>query len=155
MFVYSLQNLATVNFAQHDVLATHCGYRIHHSPSIAMKLRQCVQVRLSVVDTHVPTKRCSVEPQIAMCELHSLWPSSSSTRVIDCCRCIFIRRPRLWLSIKFVENLVRLGSNHKAMLRCYASKCFIKLWVNQQYLGATMLNDVCNFIGNKPKIDWR
>ena len=155
MFVYSLQNLATINFAQHDVLATHCCYRVNHSPSIAVKLRQCVQVRFPVIHTHVPTKRCSVEPQVAMCELNSLRPSSRATGVIDCCRCIFIQRPLLWLSIKFVENLVRLGSNHKTMLRCYASKCFIQFWINEQYFGATMLNNVGNLVGNKPKIDWR
>ena len=41
------------------------------------------------------------------------------------------------------------------MLRCYASKCFIQFWINQQYFGTTMLNNVGNLVCNKPKIDWR
>ena len=56
----SSKNLGTIHLAQNNVLSTHRCHRVHHAPAIAMKLRQCVQIHITVIHSHVPTKRCSI-----------------------------------------------------------------------------------------------
>ena len=74
--------------------ATHCSYCVHHAPTVAMELRQRMQVHIAIVYSHVPTKGCGVQPNVAMSKLNTLWPRSRPAGVIDCRGCIFIWRPR-------------------------------------------------------------
>ena len=60
------KNFGAIDLAKDNMRTAHCGNRVHHSPTIAMKLRQCMQIYIAVIHSHVPTKRCGVQPNISM-----------------------------------------------------------------------------------------
>ena len=154
VFVYTAQNLCPINFAQHHMRSAHCGHCVHHAPTIAMKLRQRVQVHIAVVYSHVPTKRCGVQPQIAMRKLHTFRTSRCATGVVNCCRGIFIGRPRFGLCRIVVQQLVAFGPNDETMLSRNVFQRIFKLGVNDEHLCTTMLDDVSNLFSREPKVDW-
>ena len=76
-----------------------------------MELRKRVQVNIAIVDSHLPTESCRVQPQVAMCELHAFGTRGCATRVVNGrCR-IFIRSPGLGFNTKAHQNLVGLGTD--------------------------------------------
>ena len=57
-----------------------------------------------------------------MRELYALWTGSGATRVIDCCREVFVWFPSPRLLVKCIQFLIGLRANDKSMLGCDASK---------------------------------
>ena len=106
VLVDTSQNFSAVYFAQNNVFATHCGHRINHAPTIAMKLRKCVQVNIAIIHTKLPTKGCRVHPQVAMRELNTLRASSGATGVVHRCSGIFIWCPSFRLNTIFIQDAV-------------------------------------------------
>ena len=73
-----VENFCAINFSQNDMSNTHSGGGVQHSPPVAVELGEGVQVNVTVVNAHVPAENRSIEPHIAMCELHAFRASRCS-----------------------------------------------------------------------------
>ena len=135
----------SINFAKHNMSSTHRGNRVHHAPTIAMKLGKSMQVDVAIIDSHVPTKRCCVQPNIAVGQLDTFRPCSSATGVVDRRSCIFVWRPRPWLCGIVVQQFITFRSDDETMFGRNIFERIFKLRVDNQHFSATMLNDVANF----------
>ena len=71
----------------------HARDGVDHSPTIAMELRQGMQIDIAIIDTHLPTKGGRIQPQVAMRELNALRACSRATGVVDCGGGIFVGSP--------------------------------------------------------------
>ena len=60
MLLDAAQNFDAVDLAENDVFSPHSGDGIEHSPAVAVKLRQRVEVDVAVSDTHVPPENGGV-----------------------------------------------------------------------------------------------
>ena len=96
-----------------------------------MELWERVQVNIAVVDVHLPTKDCSVDPQVAMRKLHTLRTRCCSTGVVDGCSGIFIWHPCGRLGVVLVQDGVRPRTNNKLVLGGHRRKRLFKFWVDE------------------------
>ena len=76
-----------------------------------MKLWERVQVNIAIIDAHLPTESCRVQPQVSMRELHTFRTSGRATCVVDRCCGVFVGGPGFWFNAITQQNLVRLGTD--------------------------------------------
>ena len=131
MLFNATQNFGTVYFAQNNVASTHAGDAIDHAPTVAMELWKRVQVHIAIVDTHLPTESCCVQPQVAMRELHTFGSSRCATRVVDRCGGVFIGNPGFGFNPEAHENLIRCSADDEFVFALNGFHCFNKFGVNE------------------------
>ena len=132
---------------------THSGGGIQHSPPIAVELGEGMQIDVSVVNAHMPAENCSIEPHIAMCELHAFRASRCSRGVVNRCRRVFIWFPCDGLDVITHQLVIGFRSDDPFHLTFDILHCLFKFGVNEQNAGAGVLDDVRHLFSNKPEVD--
>jgi hypothetical protein len=153
VFRDAAQDLGSVDLADDDVSSTHAGRCICHSPTVAMKLRQGVQVHIAIVHPEMPTERGRVDPEIAMGQLHPLRTGSGATGVVDRRRGVLVGLPDLRLGFESHQFVVRYGADDQRALTAHTCERLGEVGVDEQDPSAGVVDDVLDLFGDETEVD--
>ena len=147
------QNLGSVDLAQHHVCSAHAGDGVHHSPTVAMELRERVQVHVAIVDSHLPAERGRVQPQVAVSQLHALGSSGRSAGVVDGGGGVFVGSPCFRLHSVSHQGIIGAIADDELVLAFDCAHGFFQFRIDEQHSCTAVLDDVFHFFGNQAEVD--
>ncbi len=153
MLLHAPQDLGAVNLAQDHLRHSHARRRERHTPAVAVKHRQRVQIDVSHRHPGVPSEGGCVHPDIAMGELDPLRTSGRPAGVVDRGRRVLIGRHGPRLDALREDRRVGFVTEDEAVLDVDARNGIGELGIDHQHRRAGMLDDVLDLRGAESKVD--
>src|SRR5579872_2689155 len=155
--LYAGEDLLAVHLAQHDMAPGHAPHGVGHPPPVAVEHRQRVEQDVPVGDAGVPSERHGVQRAVAMRQLHTLRARRRAGGVVHRAGGVLVRLPALRLASLCdgsEELAVRLRAvEHDALARRDARQCLVELGIDEQHLGAGVLDDEGDLARVEPVVD--
>ena len=157
MFLHSVEDLRTVNLAQHNVFAAHAGDCVGLTPPIAVEHRERMNVRVPITDAGMPPKCQRIGPRVAMGDLYTLRARRGARGVVDRCGGVLVWFPCGGLRLAIAERCKQCGVvdpvEHNHVLNCHVFDHVVLLRVHQEHPGTGMLDDVVDLFGVQSEVD--
>ena len=148
------QDLGAVDLAQDDLRHPHARHGERHSPAVAMKHREGVDVDVAIADPGVQAEGHGIDPDIAVSRLDTLGARGGAGRVVDGRRGVLVGLlPRHRLTARTQQAVVVIGTEYEPVGRLQITQLLVMLRVDDQHRGAAVADDVLDLRLLQPEVD--
>ena len=152
VFLDTTEDLSSVDLAQHNLRDAHRSHGVGHSPAVAVKHWQGVEIHIAIVDAGVPPENGRVGPQIAVSHLHALGPRRGAAGVVDCCCGVLVWLPCFGLDPHLVQR-IRVFAGDEEVRNVDVAERVLEIRVNDQNFATGVRDDVVNLRPTQPEVD--